>query len=73
MPAPEETEEAEEDRRRDGETPQGAPVKVMRVGGTPPPKRKTRTSRDSTENVRTCCCRESMETSHITTTGRTWE
>ena len=35
-------------------------------------QRKTRTSRDSPQNVRTCCCREYMETSFITTTGCTW-
>ena len=57
----------------DRETPRGAPIEVTRVGeGVPPSQRKTRTSRDSTQNVRTCCCRESMETSHITTKGRTW-
>ena len=38
----------------------------------PLPQRKTRTSRDSNQTVRTCCCRESMGTSCITMTGRTW-
>ena len=67
-----EPEGEEEGGGRDGETPRGALVEVIRVGGTPPPQRKTRTSRDSSQNVRTCCCRESMETSCITTMGRTW-
>ena len=38
----------------------------------PPPHRKTRTSWDSIQNVCTCCCRQSMETSRITTTECTW-
>ena len=34
---------------------------ATRVGGkVPPPQRKTRTSRDPTQNVCTCCCRKSM-------------
>ena len=41
-------------------------------GYMPPPQRRTRTSQDSPHNGRTCCCRESMETSRITTTIRTW-
>ena len=41
-------------------------------GGAPLSQKKTRNSRDSTQNVRTCCYRESMETSRITTTGCTW-
>ena len=51
-------EESEEDGGRDRDAPMGAPVKVTHVGGAPSPQRKTRTSRDSTQNVRTCCCRE---------------
>ena len=37
-------------------------VEVILVGGVVPPQSKTRV----------CCCRESMETSRITTTGHTW-
>ena len=55
------------------ERPQGGPqLRSLAWGRTPPPRRKTQTSWDSTQNVRTCCCRESMETYRITTTGRTW-
>ena len=50
----------------------GGPVKVNCVGGDANPQRKTRNSWDSTQNMRICCCRDSMETSRITTTGRTW-
>ena len=67
-----EEEEENEERNRDKDTPWGPPVNVTRVGGTPPPQRKTQTSRDSPQKVRTCCCREYMETSRITTTGHTW-
>ena len=64
---------ADEGAEEDGETPRGTPVEVQCVGGgMPPPQRKTQTSWDSPQNVRTCCCRESIETSRITTTGRTW-
>ena len=56
----------------DGETPRVGPVEVTHVGGgRHPPRRKTWISRDSTLNVRTCCRRSSMETSCITTIGRT--
>ena len=41
-------------------------------GGVTPLQRKMRTSQDSTQNMRTCFCRESMETSPIITTGHTW-
>ena len=70
----EEEGDEEEEKARDGETPRGDPVEVTCMGGDapPPPQRKTRTYRDSPQNVRTCCCRESMVTSRITTTGRTW-
>ena len=55
------------------ERPHGGPrSRSLAWGGTPPPQRKTRTSQDSTQNMLTCCCRESMETSCITMTGRTW-
>ena len=48
-------------------------VEVIRMaGGAPPPRWKRRTSQDSPQNVRTCSCRESMETSRITMMGRTW-
>ena len=40
---------------RDGETPRGALFEVTRVGGDMPPQRETQTSRDSTQNIRTCC------------------
>ena len=43
-----------------------------RGGGISPPRGKTRIYLDSHLNVRTCCCKESMETSLITTMGRTW-
>ena len=68
----EEGSEVEGDRNID--TPREASVEVTCVGGDvpPPPQRKTRTSQDSTQNVRTCCCRKSMETSRITMTGRNW-
>ena len=67
-----EPEGAEEGGEGYGETPRGGPFEVTDEGGAPPPQRKTRTSRDSPLNMRTCCCRESMETFRITTTGRTW-
>ena len=55
------------------ERPHGGPrSRSLTWGGTTPPQRKTRTSQESLQNVRTCCCRESMETSCITTTGCTW-
>ena len=58
---------------RDRETLRGAPGQGQsRWGGRHPPHKKTKTSRDSPLKVRTCCCREYMETSCITTTGRTW-
>ena len=64
--------EEEENRYRD--TPRGAPVEVVRVGVfmPPPPQRKMRTSWTLPQNVHTCCCRESMDTSRITTMDRTW-
>ena len=69
----EEEGDEEEEKARDRETPRGDPVEVTCMGGdATPPQRKTRTSRDSPQNVRTCCCRKSMETFCITTTGRTW-
>ena len=40
---------------RDRETPWGASVEVTRVRGDATPQRKTRTSRDSPQNVSTCC------------------
>ena len=59
-------------RRRRMERPQGGPkLRSLAWGGMPPPQRKTQTSWDSTLNVRTCCCREFMEASRITRTGRT--
>ena len=70
MTEEQELEGAEGGGGRDGETPWGAPVEVRCGGGMPPPQRKTHTSWDSPQNVRTCCCRKSMETSRITTTGR---
>ena len=73
MDAEEDEEGSEAEGDRDRETPQGAPVEVTRVGGACPPQRKTQTSRDSIQKVRNCCCRESMETSHITTIGHTWK
>ena len=73
MEAEEEEERHEEEGYSDRETPRGAPVKVTRVGGgTPPPQRKTQTSQDSPKKVCTYCCRKSMETYRITTTGHTW-
>ena len=41
-------------------------------GGATPPQSKAQISQDSPRNVRTCCCRESMETSCITAMGRIW-
>ena len=68
-----EEDEEEKERIRDGDTPRGGPVKVTCVGvEATPPQSKTRTSRDSPQNVRTCCCRDYMYTSRITTTGHTW-
>ena len=59
--------------RRRTERPQGGAQSRFDVwGGMPTPQRKTQTSWDSPQNVRTCCCRESMETSCITTMDRTW-
>ena len=72
MEAEEEEGRHEEEGDRNGETLRGAPVKVTRVGGDVHPQRKTQTSQYSSQKVRTCCCRESMETSRITTTGSTW-
>ena len=61
-------------RREEGkERPHGGPsTGHLRGGGRHPTQRKMQTSQDSTQNVCTCCCRQSMETSRITTTGRTW-
>ena len=67
----EDKEGEEEEGDREGETPRGAPVQVTCVGGDVPPPGKMRTSQDSPLNVRTFCCRESMDTSRITTMGRT--
>ena len=61
----------DEDEEEDGETPRGDQSRSLAWGGMPPPKKKTRTSHDSPQNVRTCCCRESMDTSCITMMGRT--
>ena len=79
QPAREGRVEAEQDpegqkrARKRTERPHGGDrLRSLAWGGTPPPQRKMRTSRDSPQNVRTCCCRESIETSRITTTGRTW-
>ena len=67
----------EEEGERDGETPRGATVEVIYVGGglhpPPPPRRRTRNSWYSPQNVRTSCCRKSMETSCTKTTGRIWK
>ena len=52
--------------------PRGVTVEVVHVGGCAPPQKKTQTSRNSHLNVPTCCCRESMETTRITTMGLTW-
>ena len=60
------------ERRRTERPHGGARSRSLVWGGMPPPKRKTRTSRDSPLNVRTWCCRESRETSCITTMGHTW-
>ena len=64
------------DMRRKGtgkETSRGALVEVTRVGGgMRPTQRKSQTSQDSPQKVRTCCYRKCMETSCITMTGRTW-
>ena len=57
----------------DRETPRGAPVEVIRVGGgTCPPQRKTHTSQTLPQNAHTCCCEKSMKTSLIKTMVRTW-
>ena len=50
----------------------GTQLRSLAWGGTPPPQRKTRTSRDSPLNVRTCCGKESMDTPRIKKMGRTW-
>ena len=71
----EEEEEAdiEEEENRDRETPRGAPLEFIRVGGGAcPPWGKTRTSRTLPRTVRTYCCGNSMETFHIKTMGCTW-
>ena len=57
---------------RDGETPRGHRSSSHAWRETCTPQRKTRTSRDYTQNMRTCCCRKYMETSRITTMGCTW-
>ena len=62
--------EAEGDSDRD--TPRGETVEVTCLGGGVPPLMENADLRDSAQNVRTCCCRESLETSRITTTGRNW-
>ena len=68
-----EYERNDEEGGRDGDTPRGALVEVVCVGGgDSPPRRKTRTSCILPLNMRTCCCRESMETSCITIIGFTW-
>ena len=69
----EEEEGNHEEGERDGDTPRGAPLEVVRMGGdVPPPRRETRTPRNLTLIVCICCCRDSMETSCITTMGCTW-
>ena len=69
--AEEDKEGNEEEEDKDGENPRGATVEFICVGGRAHPRRKTRTSRDSPQNMRTCCYGESMETSCITTMGCT--
>ena len=56
----------------DGETPRAPLVEVTCVGRDATPQRKMRTSWDSPQNMRTWCCRESMETFRITIMGFTW-
>ena len=60
--------------KRRMERPQGGPQSRSHEWRRmpPPPLRKTQTSWYSTQNVCTGCCRESMETSRIKTTGYTW-
>ena len=70
-------EEDEEDDKKGGkyrETPRVAHVEVVICGGgyMPPLQRKTRAYLTLPQNVRTCYCRESMETTRITTMGRAW-
>ena len=72
MTGPAAEEEEREGGDMDGETPRGVKGEVIRVGGACPPQRKTRIYLDLPWNVRTCCCRKSMETSLTTTMGRTW-
>ena len=69
----EEDEGQEMERDSDRETPRGAWVEVIRMGGVCPPWRKTRITWNLPLNVRTCCFRESMDTSCITMMGRTWK
>ena len=68
----EDTEEEDKGGEGEGEPLRGAPVEIVCVGGECPPRRKTRTRLYFSLNVCTYCCRESAETSYITTTGRTW-
>ena len=69
----EEEEEEGEKGYRDGDTQRGAQVEAVCVGGGAcPPQRKTRIYLTLPLNVRSCCCRESMETTRITTIGHTW-
>ena len=56
-----------------GETPRGATVEVIGRRGDNTPWRKTKIFQTLPLNMRTCCCRESMETSRTTMMGRTWE
>ena len=65
----------EEDRdggETDGETPRGATGEVIRIGGGFPHNSKTQIYLTLPQNVHTCCCRKSMETSLTTTMGCTW-
>ena len=51
----EEEDEIEEEEGRDGDTPRGAPVEVIRMGGKCLPQRKTRITGTLPRILRTCC------------------
>ena len=63
-----EEDEVDEEGGRGGDTPRGARVDMVRVGGGDfTPRRNTRIYLTLPLNMHTCCYGEFMETSHITT------
>ena len=65
-------EENDDQGDRERETPREAKVEITTWGGNCPPQRKMRIYLTLPQNVSTCCCGESIDTTRITTMGRTW-